>query len=131
MRVDAGFQAMQVGNVDQLFAEIDAQRIGAAFSQAFGQNPAAATDVDHALVLQVGISPDEFQAQWVDVVQGFELAVWIPPAFGLRAEFVDFMWMYVFSGSHGIKSFVKAIVYFNSRLFVMPELSNGISVREC
>ena len=41
------------------------------------------------------VTLDELEPQRIDLVQGLEFALWIPPAFGSGAEFVDFVQMHV------------------------------------
>lgn len=68
-------------HVDQILAQVDAHRVRAQFRQAFGQNAAAAADVQNALAGQFGVFLNEADAERIDVVQGFELPGRIPPAF--------------------------------------------------
>jgi hypothetical protein len=48
---------MQLGDFERLFRQIDAGDLRALQRHAFGQDAAAATDIDHALALQAAGQP--------------------------------------------------------------------------
>ena len=56
----------------------------------FGENAAAAADVDDALPDEITMARDVVQAQRIDVVQRPKLAFGIPPSMRERFEFRDF-----------------------------------------
>ena len=84
----ARFELVQPGDAERLVAEVDAQRHGAARGHGFGQDPAAAADVDHALAVEPAARPvDPVEAQRIHPVQRPEhRAVRIPPVMGERGE---------------------------------------------
>ena len=78
------------------FRHIDADNVFcAAFGHALRQNTAAAAYIQHAFACQSGIAVDIVEAQGVDVMQGLEFAVFIPPFVGDLAELGDFAGIYV------------------------------------
>ena len=84
------FQQMQLRDLERFFGEVDTGYISTAHRHAFRQNAAAATDIEHAFALDADQFVDVIQAQRVDLVQGFEFAVRIPPACGQRTELGEF-----------------------------------------
>src|SRR5690606_31257961 len=83
-------EEVQAGDAERLFREIDAGHVSTDRRHAFGQNAAAAADVQHLLAGQCGLAVDPAQAQRVDLVQGFELGGGVPPAVGEVAELLQF-----------------------------------------
>ena len=98
--LDTGFQAVQIGNLDQFFAEVNTGDIGAELGQSFAENTTPATDIDNTLAADVDKITDKADAQRIDIVQRFKFPVRIPPALGQRPEFMDFVSVYVFCCSH-------------------------------
>ena len=87
------FQGVQSGHLQRLVGQVHAQRGGSAcLGQGFGEDAAAAAHVHHVEAGQAaaGLLDNPFQAQRVDVVQGLELAVGVPPPRGERLELVEF-----------------------------------------
>ena len=90
--VHAFGSGMGLGGLQRFFRHIDAGNVRrAAFCHAFRQNPAAAADIQNTLARQLRERVDIAQAQRIDVVQRFELAVFIPPFIRNLAEFSDFV----------------------------------------
>ena len=98
----AAFQGVQPGHLKRLVGQVHAQRGGSTcLGQGFGEDAAAAAHVHHVEAGQAaaGLLDDPFQAQRVDVVQGFEFAVRVPPPRGERLELVEFGLVDVGSGA--------------------------------
>ena len=71
---------MGLGGLQRFFRHIDTDNVRrAALCHAFRQNPAAAADIQNTLARQLRERVYIAQAQRIDVVQRFELAVFIPP----------------------------------------------------
>jgi len=88
------FKLMQARDPERLFRQIDPGHDGAARRHRFGENAAAAADVQHALSREASAAlVDVFQPQRVDVVQRLEVACRIPPAMRQRAELLKFGWI--------------------------------------
>ena len=79
--IQSGFQQVQPGNLQRCRTHIDAGYRGALGGHRFGEDAAAATDIDHAPALDAPTQAvDVIEPQRVDVVQWLEFAVCIPPA---------------------------------------------------
>ncbi len=95
---ESRFVEMQARYAKRLFREVDAGDDGAATGHGFSQDAAAAADIEDMFAQQAGVTVDPFQAQRIDVVQGAEFGVRIPPAVGQIAEFGEFLRVYVGGG---------------------------------
>ncbi len=93
---------MQVGYVEQFFAQVYARHLRTHAEQTFGKYATATSYIDNAPTLNLGIGMDELQPQGVDPMQGHELAVRIPPASCLGTKFVNFVLMDVFGACHSL-----------------------------
>ena len=62
---------------------------GASPRHALGQESAPATDVEHAMSCKPGTRFDVIEPRGIEVMQGPELAVWVPPARRRRVKFGD------------------------------------------
>ncbi len=83
--------SMQVGHLERLVRQVDAGHPGALAGHRFGQDAAAAADVDDILASERDTRIDPFQPQWIDLMQGAEFGGRVPPAVGQFAEFLDFV----------------------------------------
>ena len=88
---NAAFQAMQVGYAQRFAGEVDAFGLGPEFGHRFGEDAAAAADVEHFLARKLGMAVDPLEPDRVQVVQGFEFGLRIPPAMREFTEFLQFM----------------------------------------
>ncbi|MNM52751.1 hypothetical protein D3C81_638390 [compost metagenome] len=85
------FQGVQAGDPEGLLAHVDAGHLGAASGHALGEDAATAADVEHALAKQTAaLLGDPVKAHRIDLMQGFELALHVPPAGGDGFKFGDF-----------------------------------------
>ena len=91
----AGLQAMELGYRQWRLAHIDTGNMGAPQCHAFGQQPAAAANIQSPFTGQRYAFVDVIQPQRVDVVQWLELAGRVPPAAGERLEFGNLVLVYV------------------------------------
>src|SRR6266850_2248243 len=82
-------QQVELGNAQRFFREVDARDPGPAVRHRLGEDAAAAAHVEHALAAEARAAVDPVEAQRVDVVQGAELAVRVPPAVRELAEFLQ------------------------------------------
>jgi len=101
--VQAGLFGMELGDANVVLRRVDARHLGAEAPQGLAEKAAAAADIDDGEVRQRPLGPalaakvggdvvsNEAQAQRVLLVQGLELAVGVPPAFGHDAEPGDFV----------------------------------------
>mmetsp|Transcript_70446 Transcript_70446/g.165985 ORF Transcript_70446/g.165985 Transcript_70446/m.165985 type:complete len:339 (+) Transcript_70446:1508-2524(+) len=87
----AGLQRMQFSNPQGLGRQVDAQDLGTGACHCIAEDATTAADIDHALARQRTALFDPRQPQWVDLVQGLEVALWVPPAVGQLAEFGEFL----------------------------------------
>src|SRR5713226_9889208 len=78
---------MKLRHLERLVGEIDALHARSAPRHGFGEDAAAASDVERRFPGERGESVDPVQAQRIDLVQRLELAARIPPAVRKRAEF--------------------------------------------
>ena len=82
------FQSMcSIGDLQRLFGQVDALDARAQLRHRFGQDAAAAADVEHRLPFNAAMRVDPVQAQGIDLVQRLEFAARVPPAVGQFAEF--------------------------------------------
>ena len=72
-----------------LGSEVDAEHPGATARHALGQEAAATADVGDPTSGETGACVDVIEPGGIEVVQGAELAVRIPPAWRRRVEFRD------------------------------------------
>jgi hypothetical protein len=86
-----GLQRMQARHAQRLGGQVDARHVRRLARHRFGQDAAAAADVEHRLAAQAGQFVDPVQAQRVDLVQRAELAVRVPPAVGQITELGKFL----------------------------------------
>jgi hypothetical protein len=86
-----GFHGVQLCDLQGLVSQVNAEHMGAPARHRFGQDATAASDVHHVLALDARELVDPVQAQGVDLVQGSEFAVRIPPFVGQVAEFGEFL----------------------------------------
>ena len=91
---------MQFGDLEIRLAHIDTGYLGAFGCHGFSENAAATADIEHCLAFDVGDTVYVAQAQGIDLVQGLELAVWIPPTAGQFFKFVDFRRIDVMGCAH-------------------------------
>ena len=78
---------MQSRHAKRFVGQIDAGDLGAVVGHGFGENAAAAADVEHRLPCKLtALAGDVTQPQRIDVVQRFEFAGRIPPMVRERAE---------------------------------------------
>jgi len=102
--LDTRLVLVQARNCQRSFAHIDAGDRGAQPRHPFSQQAAPAADVDGCASGQRRLAVNVLEAQRVDIVQRFELAVRVPPARGQFLELVDFSAIDVVScGGHGHK----------------------------
>ena len=85
-----GFQRVQLRHAQSFGREIDAQHVGATARHGVGQDASAATHVQRGQPLHRAQRIDPLQTQGVDLVQGAEFAVLVPPAVGQLREFGQF-----------------------------------------
>ena len=100
-------ERVQLRHFQRFFRKIDAGDAGSGPGQRFGQDAATAAHVDDAGAGQRSVVVDIPRAQRIDLVQGLELAVQIPPFVGHLAELVDFNVVDVFL--HGATSCKKRV----------------------
>jgi hypothetical protein len=86
---------VQFGDLERLLRQVDAADGGAGAGHRFGQDAAAAADVEHLLAGQRRQLVDPLQAQRVDLVQRPEFGIRVPPAVGEFGKFGDFGGVYV------------------------------------
>ena len=89
MHGEPAFLQVQLRHLQRLVRHVDAGDLGAAARHRFGEDAAAAADVEHALAGERGAAVDPVEAQRIDLVQRTELAVRVPPARGELAEFLE------------------------------------------
>src|SRR4051812_142125 len=77
--VGLALQQVELGDAQRFLGEIDAGHRGAARRHRFGEDAAAATDIEHPLAGERRALVDPAQAQRVDVVQRPEFALRVPP----------------------------------------------------
>jgi hypothetical protein len=82
---------MQARDGQGLFRQVDAGDLRSQRGHALAQQAAATADVDHALALELRMCVDPCHAGRIDVVQGTEFGVRIPPAMGDFPELVEFL----------------------------------------
>ena len=90
---NAAFEGVQPRHLQGLVGQVHAQGAGrAAAGQGLGEDAAAAAHVHdvQAREAATGLLDDPAQPQRVDVVQGLEFAVGVPPARGENLELVQF-----------------------------------------
>ena len=80
---------MQARDGERLLREVDAHHPGAAPRHAFGEQAAAAADVQNLPAGESGARFDVVEAGRIQVVQGPKFAVRVPPARRRRVEFRD------------------------------------------
>src|SRR6266853_3095533 len=81
---------MQLRDLQRLFGKVDAFHARPATRHGFGQDTAAAADVERGFPREFSDAGYPVQAQRVDLVERLELALRIPPAVRERAEFFQF-----------------------------------------
>ena len=86
----AAFQAMQVGNLQCLFRQVNSRDVSALARHGLGKDATTATDVENGLASQRGNAVDPFQAQWIDFMQRAEFGRRIPPTMSEVTEFLEF-----------------------------------------
>src|SRR5258706_3111033 len=82
---------MQLGHLQRLGRQVDAEHAGPATRHRIGQDAATAAGVDDALALQLDMLLDPAETQRIDLVQRPELAFPIPPAVRQLAELGEFL----------------------------------------
>jgi hypothetical protein len=78
---------VELGHLERLGSEVDAEHVGTAARHRVGKDAAAAADIEDALALQRREAVDPVEAQRVDLMQRPEIAFRVPPAVGELAEF--------------------------------------------
>ena len=78
--VVTAFLQMQFRHRQRGFTHIDAGRPGAKCGHALCQYAATTTDVEHGAAIELCTFIDPLKTQRIDIVQGFELALGVPPA---------------------------------------------------
>ncbi len=106
--VRADLVRMDSRNGERLFAEIYAGGVRAQTRHRFGENPAAAANVQDRLAGELGFAIDVVQAQRIDLVQGTKLAARIPPAVSELAELGDLGRVDVDGHTVGAQQAIKA-----------------------
>ena len=79
LNTHTAFQSVQLSDVQWLGTQINAGYVGATLSHAFAENAAPTADIQHFLTGQRTMAVDVVGTQRVNVVQGFEFALAIPP----------------------------------------------------
>ena len=82
---------MQVRDAERLMRQIDALHARAEPRHRFGQDAAAAADVEHALAGEVRVVVDPAEPDRIQFVQRLELGIRVPPAMREIAEFLEFV----------------------------------------
>ncbi len=90
VHLDAGFERMQLCDLQQVVGEVEPRDQRALARHRFGQQAAAAADVEHLQPGQASRAFDVLQSHRVQVVQRTHFALRIPPATGGRFEAGDF-----------------------------------------
>ena len=83
-------EEVQPGDAEGLVGEVDAGDLGAPGSHGFGQDAAAAADIDDLLAGNAGVGIYPVEAQGIDLVERLELGFGVPPAVGEVTEFLQF-----------------------------------------
>src|SRR5258706_897538 len=78
---------MQLSDLERLLRKVDAGDCGAQPRHRFGEDAAAAADVEHPLAGELREAVDPAEAQGIERMQRQELALRVPPAVRQLAEF--------------------------------------------
>ena len=98
--LDTALQTVKLRHFECGVGKIDAGHAPSALNHAFGEDTAAAADIDHTLAFEWNKPIDPVQAQRVDLVQGAEFAFRVPPLVGQVGKLREFLGVGVDHGRH-------------------------------